>query len=463
MAESVAANIVWLDRYDRASHRDSVGAKNASLGEMTMAGLAVPLGFAVTSNAYRDLWNDSELADDVAEMLGGIDRVDLAGNEVVSAGVRHRIEMVPVANQVATDIAEAYERLCQRCAVAEVAVAVRSSATAEDLPGASFAGQHDSFLWVSSAASVVAHVRRCWASVFTARAIAYRQSMGYDHESMAMSVAVQQVIDPTAAGVAFTLNPINGDRSQIAVEASWGLGEAVVSGEVTPDHFLVDKGSREVLRRQISDKQIEYRLSDGGSAEKVEIVGERRREPSVGDEELARIVALALQAEEHFACPQDIEWAIDPGYPEETSRVVMLQSRPETVWSAKAKLPDVAANQGALVNQEVVADLAVLAGMAASPGVAEGLARVVLVPENIADVQEGEILVAPMTAPSWAPVFSMIAACVTDVGGMMSHAAILCREFGLPAVTGIGFGTTEIKTGDRLRVDGSAGTVTTIG
>ncbi len=331
---AMTEHIVWFDRYDREM-KPLVGGKNASLGEMMVAELPVPPGFAVTTIAYQRMWSDKLLVDDINALLRGLDHEDLAANREVSRRIRRRIESVEMADEVAADIAGAYKTLCDHCEVEDLPVAVRSSATAEDLPDASFAGQQDTYLWVSGTQSVLDNVRKCWSSLFTARAISYRHNMGYLHNSIAMSVGVQKMVDPVASGVAFTLNPSNGDRSQVAIDASWGLGEAVVSGEVTPDSFLVDKVLREITKRQISDKQMEYRPTANGVVEKVEIPEERRNVASVSDDELVAIATLARRAEKHYGCPQDVEWAIDrhlrPG-----ENVVMLQSRPETVWSQKS-------------------------------------------------------------------------------------------------------------------------------
>jgi len=338
VAGNMTDHIVWFDRYDRELHKPFVGGKNASLGEMMMAELPVPPGFAVTTNAYEVMWGDPGLVEDINEMLRGIDHDDYAANQVTADRIRARIESVPMDETVVADITEAYGALCEHCGVENLPVAVRSSATAEDLPDASFAGQQDTYLWIQGADAVVDHVRQCWSSLFTDRAIAYRHSMGYLHDSIAMSVGVQKMIDPIASGVAFTLNPTNGDRSQIAIDASWGLGEAVVSGEVTPDNFLVDKVLREVVKREISDKAIEYRLTEAGTVDKVEIEAERRNSTSVTDEQLIGIAMLARRSEKHYGCPQDVEWAVDRHLPE-GENIVMLQSRPETVWSQKAVSP----------------------------------------------------------------------------------------------------------------------------
>ena len=328
-------HIVWFDRYDH-EHKPFVGGKNASLGEMMMAELPVPPGFAVTTVAYEQLWQNAELVSEINELLRNIDHDDFAANREISNQIRAKIEAVAVPDDVVADVTEAYRALCHHCGVDDLPVAVRSSATAEDLPDASFAGQQDTYLWIQGADSVIEHVRQCWSSIFTDRAIAYRHAMGYMHEAIAMSVGVQKMVDPISSGVAFTLNPTNGDRSQVAIDASWGLGEAVVSGEVTPDNFLVDKVLREVIKREISDKGVEYSLTDDGVVDKIEITGDRRTMPSVTDDDLTAIAVLARRAEKHYGCPQDVEWALDKHLPA-GDNVVMLQSRPETVWSQKPK------------------------------------------------------------------------------------------------------------------------------
>jgi len=329
--------IVWYDRYD-AEQKHLVGGKNASLGEMMRAGLPVPPGFALTIDAYGMIWRDKDLVDRVNGLLRGLDHDDFAHNLDVSKEIRAVIESTPVPDQVVDALAVAYEALCRHCGVDDLPVAVRSSATAEDMPDASFAGQQDTFLWVCGLAAVVENTRRCWSSLFTDRAIAYRHQTGYTHAAIAMSVAVQKMVDPISSGVAFTLNPTNGDRSQVAIDASWGLGEAVVSGEVTPDNFLVDKVLRQIIKREISVKLIEYRLTDDGVVDKLPIEAERQTRPSVTDDDLIAISMLARRAEKHYGCPQDVEWAIDRHLPA-GENVIMLQSRPETVWSQKAVAP----------------------------------------------------------------------------------------------------------------------------
>ena len=329
--------VLWFDQYEEG-HRARVGGKNASLGTMIGAGLPVPPGFAVTTDAYQTLRANDALRTEVNGLLGEVNYGDPAGLREISHKIRGLIEAIDVHPAIGGAVAESYEMLCERSGIDDVPVAVRSSATAEDLPDASFAGQQDTFLWVRGADAVVDNVRRCWSSIFTDRAIAYRHEMNHDHEQISMAVAVQKMVDPKAAGVAFTLNPQNGDRSQVAIDASWGLGEAVVSGEVTPDNFLVDKVLREIVGRIISPKHIEYRLTDNDSVEVGEVEPERQTEPCLTDDEVRAVAAMARRAEKHYGSPQDVEWAIDRHLPD-GDNVILLQSRPETVWSRKKAEP----------------------------------------------------------------------------------------------------------------------------
>lgn len=337
--------VLRFDEY-RDDDRPRVGGKNASLGTMMAAGLPVPPGFAVTVDAFETLRAHCDLVTFVADRLAAVEGADPAGLEAASVDIRRHIEAVPVPADIETAVRDAYHELSRQCGVSDVPVAVRSSATAEDLPDASFAGEHETYLWIRGGEQVTRHMRRCWSSLFTARAIAYRRHTGHDHEKLSMSVGIQKMVDPRTAGVAFTLNPTDGDRSQIAIDASWGFGEAVVGGEVTPDNFLVDKVLYEIVSRTISPKTVEYRLN-GDSVELAPVDDERCRAACLTDDEIRAVAAMARRAERHYGCPQDIEWAIDRHLPD-GQNVVLLQSRPETVWS-NAPRPSVAvAGQGLL-------------------------------------------------------------------------------------------------------------------
>ena len=331
------AQILWFENYQSADAPE-LGGKNASLGTLLCAGLPVPPGFAVSAECYRKALADGGLTGEIDALIAAVDPRDTAS--VAAAGERARalIGALRVPADLDAAIRGAYARLCEQCGDARLPVAVRSSATCEDQPDASFAGEHDTYLWVRGGDSVVAHVLRCWASLFTDRGIAYRLERGYRQHGAAMSVGVQQMVRPRAAGVAFTLNPLDGDRSQIAIDASWGFGEAVVSGEVTPDNFLVDKVMGAITRRTISTKTLEYRLTSADTVTAVEVEAERQSVPCLTDDEIAAVARLARRAEKHYKCPQDVEWAIDGAQASDGEQsVLLLQSRPETVWSRRPR------------------------------------------------------------------------------------------------------------------------------
>lgn len=328
--------ILWFRDCDK-SYLPRVGGKNASLGEMTRAGLRVPPGFAITTAAYRDYLDQASLGPEIKKILASLDRQDVTAGEQASRDIRQMMGATPIPAQIEDAICSAYETLCAECAVPDLPVAVRSSATAEDLPGASFAGQQDTALWVRSAVSVVIRTALCWSSLFTSRAITYRNEMGFPHEKVLISVGVQKMANAKTAGVMFTLNPANGDRSKIAIDANWGLGESVVSGVVTPDNFLVDKVTFDIIRRTASPKLIEYEPDpEAGRVQILDVPPERQTQLCLSDEEVITLAELGKRIEQHYGMPQDIEWAIDRDlrFPD---NVVVLQSRPETVWSQRVR------------------------------------------------------------------------------------------------------------------------------
>ena len=330
------AQILWFENYQPAD-APVLGGKNASLGATLSAGLPVPPGFAVSADCYRTTLADNGLTGQIDALIAAVDPRDPGSVAAAGARARALIGSVPMPAELGGAIRAAYAELCARCGAslgdASVPVAVRSSATCEDQPDASFAGEHDTYLWVRGGDAVADGVLRCWASLFTDRGIAYRLERGYGRASVAMSVGVQQMVRPRAAGVAFTLNPLDGDRSQIAIDASWGFGEAVVSGEVTPDNFLVDKVMGTVTRRTISAKITEYRLAEEDTVAAVPVEESRQSVPCLTDDEIVAVARLARRAEKYYRCPQDVEWAIDAA----TDDVLLLQSRPETVWSRRAR------------------------------------------------------------------------------------------------------------------------------
>ncbi len=312
-----------------------VGGKCASLGTMSQAGLPVPPGFAVTTAVFAAARDLSDTQSELNRMLVDVDVDNSDQLSEVAAKAREIVKAWPIPAATEDEIRRQYDDLSAYCGVENLPVAVRSSATAEDSPDASFAGEHDTYLWVRGAENVIDKIRSCWASMYTDRAIAYRDEMGYEHYNVDMSVAVQKMVRPRAAGVAFTLDPTNGDRSGVCIDSAWGFGEGVVSGEVTPDNFLVDKVMWQINRRTISPKTHAYRLADD-KVQIVELAEDLAHAPSLTDEEIVAIAQLARTAEKHYGCPQDIEWAVDDDLPSGED-IVLLQARPETVWSKKSR------------------------------------------------------------------------------------------------------------------------------
>ncbi len=322
-----------------------VGGKCQSLGDLIAAGLPVPPGFAITAHAFKAHLSHGDTVQDVKACLDGLDHRDTSRLDAVSAEVRHKLETLAMPAEVEQAIRDAYEQLCASVGVPDLPVAVRSSATAEDLPGASFAGQQDTYLWVIGADAVVDKARQCWGSQYTARAIAYRCEQGFPHDDVAMAVAVQKMVNSKVSGVAMTLNPANGDRSKIVIDASYGLGETVVSGEVTPDNILMDKILLTTVKQTIGHKHVEL-VPDvtAGKAVIREVSPERQAQSALSPAELEAVARIAKQAEKHFRCPQDIEWAIDHDLPD-GENLLLLQSRPETVWSQKPKASTITNSQ----------------------------------------------------------------------------------------------------------------------
>jgi pyruvate,water dikinase len=310
-----------------------LGGKCASLVALTAAGMAVPPGFTVTTAAYELFLAESGIAPVIADGLADLDADDVNAVDTVSAGIRSAICEREISAVIIDAVTDAFAALQAR-ADQPFPVAVRSSATAEDLPDASFAGQQDTFLWLNDLDQVAEHIRRCWASLYTSRAIVYRLKNGIPDEGLSMAVAVQKMVNARAAGVAMTMDPTNGDRSTITIDASWGVGELVVSGQVTPDNIRVDKVMIAIVDETIGAKHIELVPAAGRLVERA-VADERRAVRCLSDDEVLAVAAIAKRAEKHFGAPQDIEWAIDADLPD-GENLVLLQSRPETVWSQRA-------------------------------------------------------------------------------------------------------------------------------
>ncbi|MBK7059754.1 MAG: phenylphosphate synthase subunit beta [Rubrivivax sp.] len=318
--------------------RDSVplvGGKCASLGELINAGVRVPPGFALTTEGYRRFMADGGIDGELRAQLAHVDANDLEALEAISARIRALIEAQPFAIDIEDEVAECYRKLALRSCMPGVPVAVRSSATAEDLAGASFAGQQDTYLWVRGIDEVLQHMRRCISSLYTARAIAYRANKGFSDDGLAISVGVQKMANAYTAGVMFTIHPANGDRSVIVIDSNFGFGESVVSGEVTPDHFVVNKITLDIIERVVSRKELCYTVDARAQCSRAtEVPFERQTVQSLIDDEITELAWMGKRIEKHYGQPMDIEWAIDKDLPA-GGNIFILQARPETVWSAK--------------------------------------------------------------------------------------------------------------------------------
>lgn len=332
-----------------------VGGKCASLGELLKARIPVPPGVAITTDAYEQFLNDNGLADKVLARLEGLDESMIEETEQASKEIREWIEAGTMSEMLEDFIAEEYRLLSRRARCPAVPVAVRSSATAEDLPDASFAGQQDTFLWTRGVDDVLDRTKRCWSSLFTPRAISYRIRMGFKHSQVLISVAVQKMVRSFTAGVMFTLNPATGDPATVVIDSNWGYGESVVSGEVTPDQFHVNKISNEVAKKTLSDKEIYYTTDpETDEVKKLKVDEERRKSQTLLDSEILELAELAVRIEKHYGKHMDIEWATEKSLPYK-GEIYIVQSRPETVWSQKQAKPIVEPKASAL--EHIVAGL----------------------------------------------------------------------------------------------------------
>ncbi|MEM3407145.1 MAG: phosphoenolpyruvate synthase [Nitrososphaerota archaeon] len=451
--------ILWFEEV-RKEDVPLVGGKNANLGEMINAGIPVPPGFAITAYTYKKFITETRIAEKIYEIIKEkvVDPNNPEQYEQASKEIRKLIEATPMPKEIENEIRKAYKQLSKKVGAVEVSVAVRSSATAEDLPDASFAGQQDTFLNVSGESEVLEKVQKCWSSLFTPRAIFYRTQKGFPHEKVLISVAIQKMVNSRSAGVMFTINPVTGDRNQIVIEGNWGLGESVVSGSVSPDDFIIDKNNFNIIEKRISTKTVEYiRDPKTGKTIHATVPPERQNIPCLSDEEIVYLAKLAKRIEEHYGRPQDIEWAIDKDgkFPD---NVFIVQSRPETVWSLKEEKPkaEVVKTTAPTITEKVI----IVKGLPASPGLYAGKAKVVLTTEDAAKlIQKGDILVTKMTNPDWVPYMRVAGAIVTDEGGMTCHAAIVSRELGIPCIVGTGNATKALITNKEYTVDAKNGVV----
>ncbi len=451
------AFVLWFDELRRGDVA-LVGGKSSSLGELTsQTSVPVPYGFATTAEGYRYFMHATGLDKKIKELLQGLTDVeDPIQLRSVTADIRAAICAADMPDDLADAIRKSYDELGKKVGEANPFVAVRSSATAEDLPDASFAGQQDTYLNVQGADMVIQKVKECYASTFTDRATYYRTKKGFDHLSVALSAAVQMMVFSKAAGVMFTVDLVTGDDSTITIEGAWGLGEYVVQGTVTPDNFKVKKDDLTILSKMINTKPIKLVRKPGGDCEEQLVSEDEQKKQVISDEQVKELATYAKAIEDHYGCYMDMEWGVD----ERDNKVWLLQARPETVWSKKNKEKKEKQEENAAVTTE---RSVVVKGLPASPGSAAGKAHIILDPAQIAEFKDGEILVTTMTAPDWVPAMKKAKAIVTDAGGMTCHASIVSRELGIPCIVGTKSrsveATTTIEDGMEITVDATNGIV----
>jgi pyruvate,water dikinase len=449
--------VIWFGNL-RKTDVPLVGGKNANLGEMISSSLPVPPGFAVTAYSYEKFIKETHIAEKIYEIINETvtDKNDPKQYDAASKKIRKLIEKSAVPEKIKKAVKSAYRELNKKLNLKNTFVAVRSSATAEDLPGASFAGQQETYLNVKGPDDLIDKVVKCWSSLFTPRAIFYRNEQGFAHDKVFISVGVQKMVNSRAAGVMFTLNPVTGETDEIVIEGNYGLGETVVSGAVNPDDFVVDKKTLKIKERRIARKTVQYiRDPKTGATVHLDVPEDKQKQPCVSEKEILKLGELAKRIERHYGSAQDIEWAIDKdlSFPE---NVFIVQSRPETVWSGKPM-------EKAQVEEKRPEEKlkVVVKGLAAGKrAYGVGVAKVVLSPEEAADtMQKGDILVTDMTNPDFVPFMKIASAIVTDKGGITSHAAIVSRELAIPCVVGTETATEVMKTGKEYTVDARNGII----
>ncbi|MEM1629587.1 MAG: pyruvate, water dikinase [Saccharolobus sp.] len=423
------------------------GGKGANLGELVSIGIRVPPGFIITSKAFKYFLEYNNLFDKIRDIL-----LTYTNSEEASEKIKQLIKSAKIPEDLSQRILKSYDELSKKIGK-EPLVAVRSSATAEDIEQASFAGQQDTYLNVSRS-ELLDKVKEVWASLYNARAIEYRKRKNIDQLSVLMAVIVQKMVNARSAGVMFTLHPVTGDDRYILIESNWGLGESVVGGKVTPDEVLIEKATLQIVDKKISTKSIKivYDLRTKKNIE-VKLTDEEANTMSITDEEAKELAKLAMKIEEHYKRHMDIEWAIDAdlSFPD---NIFIVQARPETFWSTKKREET---SKTSVVTEGKV----LVRGLPASPGIVYGRAKVILDIKDakVSEIEKGDILVTRMTDPDWVPLMKLASAIVTDEGGMTSHAAIVSRELGIPAVVGTRNATKVIKDNQMITVDAIRGIV----
>jgi len=435
---------------------DTAGGKGANLGEMTNIGLPIPPGFVVTAQTYKEFIEKTEIKDKILEIIKDLDVEDTAKLQKIAKEIQELIISTEIPEDIQEDVKEAYSQVGVHSKSEandilegrEEFVACRSSATAEDLPEASFAGQQATYLNIKGKDNCVEAVRKCWASLFTARAIYYREKNNFPTDQVFIAVVVQKMVNADKAGVMFSINPATNVENEIVIEGAFGLGESVVSGSVNPDLYIVDKAKMDVKSVEVKEKNMKIiRDEETGENSEVKLHGEDANERVCNDKEILELARLSKKIETHYGKPQDMEWAIEDG------EVYILQARAVTTFKQKEK--EIPKESGI---KEVEAK-ALVKGDTASPGVASGKVQIILDVKELDKIKKGDIMVTPMTTPDMVPAMEKAAAIVTDEGGLTCHAAIVSRELGVPCIVGTGNATSVLKEKQEVTVHATHGAV----
>ena len=437
--------IKWFDEIGKEDV-GIVGGKGANLGELTSFGLPVPPGFCVTASGYTKFIKYAELDEVVKFLMEAVDVENVDELTNASKEIQKKIKEKEFDPELKEEILSAYREFSENIGVKDPEVAVRSSATAEDLPDASFAGQQDTYLHISGEEELLNHIRDCFASLWTSRAIYYREKQNYDHFDVALSVVIQKMVNSEKSGVMFTANPINNSMDEMMINASYGLGEAVVSGIVTPDEYIIDKKTKKVIEKNISEKEYMVIKNEDGVGTRVvnvkDILGaDAVKDEALSPKELDTLVERGLKVEKLYGSVQDTEW----GFDRDTKEFYFLQSRPITTLGDKEE------------KEEKLITL--VKGLPASPGIGRGKVKLIKDISEINLVEEGDVLVTAMTNPDMVPAMRKCAGVVTDEGGRTCHAAIVSRELQIPCIVGAKTATKTLKTGDTVTVDAVRGIV----
>ena len=437
--------IKWFDEIGKEDV-GIVGGKGANLGELTSFGLPVPPGFCVTASGYTKFIKYAELDEVVKFLMEAVDVENVDELTNASKEIQKKIKEKEFDPELKEEILSAYREFSENIGVKDPEVAVRSSATAEDLPDASFAGQQDTYLHISGEEELLNHIRDCFASLWTSRAIYYREKQNYDHFDVALSVVIQKMVNSEKSGVMFTANPINNSKDEMMINASYGLGEAVVSGIVTPDEYIIDKKTKKVIEKNISEKEYMVIKNEDGVGTRVvnvkDILGaDAVKAEALSPKELDTLVERGLKVEKLYGSVQDTEW----GFDRDTKEFYFLQSRPITTLGDK--------------EEEEEKLITLVKGLPASPGIGRGKVKLIKDISEINLVEEGDVLVTAMTNPDMVPAMRKCAGVVTDEGGRTCHAAIVSRELQIPCIVGAKTATKTLKTGDTVTVDAVRGIV----